>query len=41
MSDSLHPCDLGVIIRNIDPKDVPKIIDLRKISLIKLNHPHH
>jgi ribosomal protein S18 acetylase RimI-like enzyme len=32
MSDSLHPHDLGVIIRNTRPEDIPKIIDLQKES---------
>jgi ribosomal protein S18 acetylase RimI-like enzyme len=32
MSDSLHPRDLGVIIRNTHPEDIHKIIDLQKES---------
>jgi hypothetical protein len=32
MSDSLHPRDLGVIVRNTQPEDVPKIVDLQKES---------
>jgi hypothetical protein len=30
MSDSLHPRDLGVIVRNTQSEDIPKIIDLQK-----------
>jgi hypothetical protein len=36
MSDLLHPLNLGVIIRNTHPEDIPKIIDLLVISLVKL-----
>ena len=32
MSDSLHPRDLGVIVRNTQSEDIPKIIDLQKES---------
>jgi ribosomal protein S18 acetylase RimI-like enzyme len=32
MSDSLHPRDLGVIVRNTQPEDIPKIVDLQKES---------
>ena len=32
MSDSLHPRDLGVIIRNTHPEDIPKIVNLQKES---------
>jgi ribosomal protein S18 acetylase RimI-like enzyme len=32
MSDSLHPRDLGVIVRNTQPEDIPKIIDLQEGS---------
>jgi ribosomal protein S18 acetylase RimI-like enzyme len=32
MSDSLHPRDLGVIVRNIQPEDIPKIVNLQKES---------
>lgn len=32
MSDSLHPRDLGVIVRNTQTEDVPKIVDLQKES---------
>jgi ribosomal protein S18 acetylase RimI-like enzyme len=33
MSDStIHPRDLGVTVRNTAPNDVPKIVDLQKIS---------
>src|SRR5919205_1987915 len=32
MSDSLDPRDLGVIVRNTQPEDIPKIIDLQKES---------
>jgi ribosomal protein S18 acetylase RimI-like enzyme len=32
MSDLLHPLNLGVIIRNTHPEDIPKIIDLQKES---------
>ena len=32
MSDSLHPRDLGVIIRNTHSEDIHKIIDLQKES---------
>ena len=32
MSDSLHPRDLGVIVRNTQPEEIPKIIDLQKES---------
>ncbi len=32
MSDSLHPRDLGVIIRNTHSEDIPKIVDLQKES---------
>jgi hypothetical protein len=30
MSDSLHPRDLGVIVRNTQPEDIPKIVNLQK-----------
>src|SRR5919205_3063371 len=32
MSDSLDPRDLGVIVRNTQPEEIPKIIDLQKES---------
>src|SRR5919108_1016578 len=32
MSDSLHPRDLGVIVRNTQPEDIPKIVNLQKES---------
>jgi ribosomal protein S18 acetylase RimI-like enzyme len=32
MSDSLHPRDLGIIVRNTQPQDIPKITDLQKES---------
>ena len=32
MSDSLHPLDLGVIVRNTQPEDISKIVDLQKES---------
>jgi ribosomal protein S18 acetylase RimI-like enzyme len=32
MSDSLHPRDLGVIVRNTQPEDIPKVVDLQKES---------
>ncbi len=32
MLDSLHPRDLGVIVRNTQPEDIPKIVDLQKES---------
>jgi len=32
MSDSIHPRDLGVTVRNTELNDVPKIVDLQKIS---------
>jgi hypothetical protein len=32
MSDSLHPRDLGVIVRNTQSEDIPKIVDLQKES---------
>ena len=32
MSDSLHPRDLGVVVRNTQPEDIPKIVDLQKES---------
>jgi Acetyltransferase (GNAT) family len=32
MSDSLHPRDLGVIVRNTQPEDISKIVDLQKES---------
>ena len=32
MSDALHPRDLGVIVRNTQPEDIPKIVDLQKES---------
>ena len=32
MSDSLHPRDLGVIVRNTQPEDIIKIVDLQKES---------
>ena len=32
MSDSLHPRDLGLIVRNTQPGDVAKIVDLQKES---------
>ena len=32
MSDSIHPRDLGVTVRNTEPSDVPKIVDLQKVS---------
>ena len=38
MSDSLHPRDLGVIVRNIQPEDIPKIVNLQKESFPYLAH---
>ncbi|MFL6487974.1 MAG: GNAT family N-acetyltransferase [Nitrososphaera sp.] len=32
MSDPLHPRNLGVVVRNTQPEDIPKIIDLQKES---------
>lgn len=32
MLDSLHPRDLGVIVRNTQPEDIPRIVDLQKES---------
>ena len=32
MSDSFHPRNLGVIVRNTQPKDISKIVDLQKES---------
>ena len=32
MSDSFHPRDLGVIVRNTQPEDICKIVDLQKES---------
>ena len=32
MSDSIHPRDLGVIVRNTQPEDICKIVDLQKES---------
>jgi ribosomal protein S18 acetylase RimI-like enzyme len=32
MSDSFHPRDLGVIVRNTQPEDISKIVDLQKES---------
>jgi GNAT superfamily N-acetyltransferase len=32
MSNSLHPRDLGVIVRNTTPEDISKIVDLQKVS---------
>jgi Sortase and related acyltransferases len=32
MSDSLHPRDLGIIVRNTQLQDIPKIADLQKES---------
>jgi ribosomal protein S18 acetylase RimI-like enzyme len=32
MSDSIHPRDLGVIVRNTQPEDISKIVDLQKKS---------
>jgi ribosomal protein S18 acetylase RimI-like enzyme len=32
MSNSLHPRDLGVVVRNTLPEDIPKIINLQKES---------
>ena len=32
MSDSFHPRDLGVIVRNTQPDDISKIVDLQKES---------
>jgi hypothetical protein len=32
MSDSLYPRDLGIIVRNTQPQDIPKITDLQKES---------
>ena len=32
MSKSFHPRDLGVIVRNTQPEDICKIVDLQKES---------
>ena len=32
MSNSFHPRDLGVIVRNTQPEDICKIVDLQKES---------
>ena len=32
MSNSVHPRDLGVIVRNTQPEDISKIVDLQKKS---------
>ena len=32
MSDSIHPRDLGVIVRNTQPEDISKIVNLQKLS---------
>jgi hypothetical protein len=32
MLDSFHPRNLGVIIRNTEPEDIPRIVDLQKES---------
>jgi ribosomal protein S18 acetylase RimI-like enzyme len=32
MSDSLHPRDLGVIVRNTQPEDIRRIVELQKES---------
>ena len=32
MSDSIHPRDLGVIVRNTQPEDISKIVDLQTES---------
>src|ERR671939_487980 len=32
MSDSLHPRDLGVIVRNTQPEDISRIVNLQKES---------
>jgi ribosomal protein S18 acetylase RimI-like enzyme len=32
MSDSTHPRDLGVIVRNTQPEDIPKIVNLQQES---------
>src|SRR5215212_2959337 len=32
MSNSLHPRDLGVIVRNTQPEDITRIVDLQKES---------
>ena len=32
MSDSLHPRDLGVIVRNTQPEDISKIVNLQTES---------
>ncbi|HEU4823997.1 MAG TPA: GNAT family N-acetyltransferase, partial [Nitrososphaeraceae archaeon] len=38
MSDSLHPRDLGVIVRNTKPEDIPKIVNVQKESFPYLAH---
>jgi hypothetical protein len=32
MSNSLHPRDLGVIVRNTQPEDITRIVELQKES---------
>ncbi|MGI0002190.1 MAG: GNAT family N-acetyltransferase, partial [Nitrososphaeraceae archaeon] len=32
MSESLHPREQGVIVRNTQPEDIPKIVNLQKES---------
>jgi ribosomal protein S18 acetylase RimI-like enzyme len=32
MSDSLHPRDLGVVVRNTQPEDISRIVELQKES---------
>jgi ribosomal protein S18 acetylase RimI-like enzyme len=32
MSNSVHPRDLGVIVRNTQPEDISKIVNLQKES---------
>jgi ribosomal protein S18 acetylase RimI-like enzyme len=32
MSESLHPRDMGVTVRNTSPEDISKIVDLQKVS---------
>ena len=36
MSDSIHPRDLGVIVRNTQPEDISKIVNLQKLSYLYL-----
>jgi hypothetical protein len=32
MSNSIHPRDLGVIVRNTQPEDISEIVNLQKLS---------